>query len=78
MLTLTIADFDRLPKLARQALAESLIIGNGDSRLRIKRAKAELMAARIRAADIMLAKDNNTIMPGCSLRAINDVLQGRK
>jgi len=76
MLTLTIDDYDKLPRLAREAMANSLVIGSGDSRLRIKRAKAAVMAERISRADAMLAKDNNTIPPGANLRAVLAVLQG--
>jgi hypothetical protein len=73
---LTIEDYDRMPRAARQALAESLVIGNGDHRLFMKRDKAAVMADRIRRADAILVKDNNTIMPGGNLRAVNAVLNG--
>jgi len=76
MLTITIDDYDRFPRLAREAIANSIIIGNGDHRLRVKRAKASVMAERIRRADAMLAKGDNMAMPGGNLRAINAVLSG--
>lgn len=73
---LDIEDYDRMPRAARQAMAETLVLGTGDARLFIKRDKVALMVERIRRADAMLAQDNNTIMPNACLASINAVLMG--
>ncbi len=74
---LTIEYFDRLPRPAREALANSRVIGNGSPVLLIAKAPGDVMAERIARADAALLAGDNTIRHCKSSRdEINAILCG--
>jgi hypothetical protein len=71
------SDTDKLPRLARLALHETNLLGNGHPFLRIARAPAAVMAERIRRADALLSCGTNieTQAP-CKLSDLDAILCG--
>lgn len=80
---LGIDDFDKMPKEARQALANTRILGTArDSQgLRIARAPGATMAARIYAADEVCCSGDNMargVPAGVTAAKLNAILQGKE
>jgi hypothetical protein len=74
---LTIDHFDKMPREAREAMANSAILGNGSPSLKIARAPGPVMAERIRTVDReFLVGSNDRPLERKNPKMLNAILQG--
>jgi hypothetical protein len=76
---LDIEQIDTWPREARQAICDSVLLGNGHPQFRIARTKGAVMAERIRRADARLCTGNNMERHAtCTLAELNAILCGQE